>query len=148
VFDDAVYLISAFEKSNGTLAFTGPEIGGTIFGSGEGLGIRQADTDLRDMFNKAIEAALADGTIKTLSMKWFKTRRQPQSQVCPPLAILPVAGTLLRQAAAGGAAFHIHLKIGNPALPGTTGRLRHGITSNDRIWPHRLGRAAACGSTC
>jgi octopine/nopaline transport system substrate-binding protein len=77
VFDDAVYLISAFEKANGTLAFTGPEIGGTIFGSGEGLGIRQADTDLRDMFNKAIEAALADGTIKTLSMKWFKTDVTP-----------------------------------------------------------------------
>ncbi|KQS61287.1 ABC transporter substrate-binding protein [Rhizobium sp. Leaf371] len=77
VFDDAVYLISAFEKSNGTLAFTGPEIGGTIFGSGEGLGLRQADTDLRDLFNKAIQSALDDGTIKTLSMKWFKTDVTP-----------------------------------------------------------------------
>ncbi|PYE23035.1 amino acid ABC transporter substrate-binding protein (PAAT family) [Rhizobium sp. PP-CC-3A-592] len=77
VFDDAVYLISAFEKANGTLGFTGPEIGGTIFGSGEGLGLRQADTDLRDMFNKAIRAALDDGTIKTLSMKWFKTDVTP-----------------------------------------------------------------------
>ncbi|TCL90121.1 amino acid ABC transporter substrate-binding protein (PAAT family) [Rhizobium sp. PP-WC-2G-219] len=77
VFDDAVYLISAFEKANGTLGFTGPEIGGTIFGSGEGLGLRQADTDLRDMFNKAIQAALDDGTIKTLSMKWFKTDVTP-----------------------------------------------------------------------
>ncbi|PYE40622.1 amino acid ABC transporter substrate-binding protein (PAAT family) [Rhizobium sp. PP-F2F-G20b] len=77
VFDDAVYLISAFEKANGTLGFTGPEIGGTIFGSGEGLGLRQADTDLRDMFNKAIQAALDDGTIKTLSMKWFETDVTP-----------------------------------------------------------------------
>ena len=77
VFDDAVYLISAFDKSNGTLGFTGPEIGGTIFGSGEGLGVRQADTDLRDMLSKAIQAALDDGTIKTLSMKWFKTDVTP-----------------------------------------------------------------------
>jgi len=76
-FDDAVYLVAAFEKSKGVLGFTGPEIGGTIFGSGEGLGIRKADPELRDMFDKAIKAALDDGTVKTLSMKWFKTDVSP-----------------------------------------------------------------------
>ena len=76
-FDDAVYLLSAFEKANGSLAFTGPEVGGTIFGVGEGLGLRKSDPELKAKFDEAIKAALADGTIKTLSMKWFKTDVTP-----------------------------------------------------------------------
>lgn len=77
-FDDAVYFANAFAAANDTLAFTGPEIAGPIWGAGEGLGIRKADTDLRDKFNEAIKAALADGTVKNLSMKWFKMDVTPQ----------------------------------------------------------------------
>lgn len=77
-FDDAVYFSNAFASANDTLAFTGPEIAGSIWGEGEGLGIRQADTDLRDKFNEAIKSALADGTVKNLSMKWFKVDVSPQ----------------------------------------------------------------------
>ena len=77
-FDDAVYFNSAIEASKGAMAFTGPEIGGPIWGEGEGLGIRKADTDLRDKFNAAIKSALADGTVKTLSMKWFKLDVSPK----------------------------------------------------------------------
>ncbi|MBM7046830.1 MULTISPECIES: transporter substrate-binding domain-containing protein [Rhizobium] len=77
-FDDAVYFSNAFASANDTLAFTGPEVAGSIWGEGEGLGIRQADTDLRDKFNEAIKSALADGTIKTLSMKWFKVDVSPE----------------------------------------------------------------------
>ncbi|MGO4436266.1 transporter substrate-binding domain-containing protein [Rhizobium sp. RAF56] len=77
-FDDAVYFQTAFDAANGALVFTGPEITGSIWGAGEGLGVRKADTDLRDMFSKAIESALADGTVKNLSMKWFKTDVSPQ----------------------------------------------------------------------
>ncbi|MEZ2128529.1 MULTISPECIES: transporter substrate-binding domain-containing protein [unclassified Sinorhizobium] len=77
-FDDAVYFANAFAAANDTLAFTGPEIAGPIWGEGEGLGIRKADTDLRDKFNEAIKAALADGTVKNLSMKWFKMDVSPQ----------------------------------------------------------------------
>ncbi len=76
-FDDAVYFANAFASANDTLAFTGPEIAGSIWGEGEGLGIRKADTDLRDKFNEAIKSALADGTIKNLSMKWFKVDVSP-----------------------------------------------------------------------
>jgi octopine/nopaline transport system substrate-binding protein len=76
-FDDAVYLKAAFEKAGAKMGFTGPEIGGTIFGVGEGLGLRKEDTDLKAMFDKAIEAALADGTVATLSQKWFKTDVTP-----------------------------------------------------------------------
>ena len=77
-FDDAVYFNSAFETAGGALAFTGPEIVGSIWGEGEGLGIRKADTDLRDKFSEAIKSALADGTVKNLSMKWFKIDVSPQ----------------------------------------------------------------------
>lgn len=77
-FDDAVYFANAFQAANGALAFTGPEIAGSIWGEGEGLGIRKADTELRDKFNAAIKSALADGTVKTLSMKWFKMDVSPQ----------------------------------------------------------------------
>jgi octopine/nopaline transport system substrate-binding protein len=77
-FDDAVYFNSAFETAGGALAFTGPEIIGPIWGEGEGLGIRKADTDLRDKFSEAIKSALADGTVKNLSMKWFKVDVSPQ----------------------------------------------------------------------
>ncbi len=76
-FDDAVYFANAFASANDSLAFTGPEIAGSIWGEGEGLGIRKADTDLRDKFNEAIKSALADGTIKNLSMKWFKVDVSP-----------------------------------------------------------------------
>jgi octopine/nopaline transport system substrate-binding protein len=77
-FDDAVYFATAFEAANGALTFSGPQIAGSIWGVGEGLGVRKADTDLRDMFSKAIKSALDDGTVKTLSMKWFKTDVSPQ----------------------------------------------------------------------
>ncbi|TCU04496.1 transporter substrate-binding domain-containing protein [Rhizobium sullae] len=77
-FDDAVYFNNAFQAANGALAFTGPEIAGPIWGEGEGLGLRKADTDLRDKFNEAIKSALADGTVKDLSMKWFKVDVSPQ----------------------------------------------------------------------
>jgi octopine/nopaline transport system substrate-binding protein len=78
-FDDATYFLSAFkDKGNGNLTLTGPQIAGTIWGPGEGFGFRQSDTDLIAMFNKAIDAAKADGTIKKLSMKWFGLDVVPQ----------------------------------------------------------------------
>jgi octopine/nopaline transport system substrate-binding protein len=39
--------------------------------------LRKADTDLKAMFDQAIAAALADGTVHTLSQKWFKTDVTP-----------------------------------------------------------------------
>ena len=77
-FDDSVYFQSAFDAAKGELVFTGPQIVGPIWGAGEGLGVRKADTDLRDMFSAAIQSALDDGTVKTLSEKWFKTDVSPK----------------------------------------------------------------------
>lgn len=77
-FDDAIYFGSAFDAAKGALAFTGPQVGGPIWGEGEGLGIRKEDTELRDKFSEAIKSALADGTIRELSLKWFKTDVSPK----------------------------------------------------------------------
>jgi len=72
-FDDDTYFTSAFSKpGNDQMTLVGPQIGGPIWGDGIGPGFRKSDTDLRDMFDKAIAAATADGTVKKLSMKWFK----------------------------------------------------------------------------
>jgi octopine/nopaline transport system substrate-binding protein len=77
-FDDATYFTTAFSKpDNVDLAFSGPEFGGLIWGPGEGLGIRKTDADLTAKFDAAIAAALADGTVKRLSMKWFKLDVSP-----------------------------------------------------------------------
>jgi octopine/nopaline transport system substrate-binding protein len=72
-FDDATYFTAAFAKAdNKDLAYTGPQITGMIWGPGEAFGVRKEDTQLVDMFNKAISEAKADGTLQKLSMKWFK----------------------------------------------------------------------------
>lgn len=73
-FDDVTLINSILEKpENKGLAYTGPKIGGLVFGEGEALGFRKADADLKAKFDVAIKAALADGTMKKLSLKWFKT---------------------------------------------------------------------------
>jgi len=78
-FDDATYFTSAFAKpDNADLTLTGPQINGPIWGPGEGFGFRKADTQLIAMFDKAIGAALADGTISKLSLKWFKLDVAPE----------------------------------------------------------------------
>jgi octopine/nopaline transport system substrate-binding protein len=49
----------------------GPGLNGGPFGEGVGVGIRKDDTDLVEMFNKAIAEAKADGTITRLAEQWF-----------------------------------------------------------------------------
>jgi polar amino acid transport system substrate-binding protein len=43
-----------------------------IHGLGTGIGLRKEDTDLKEMFNKAIVAIRADGTYKKINDKYFK----------------------------------------------------------------------------
>jgi octopine/nopaline transport system substrate-binding protein len=52
-------------------ALIGPGFDGGPFGKGVGVGVRQEDTDLVDMLNKAIAEAKADGTINRLAQQWF-----------------------------------------------------------------------------
>ena len=77
-FDDATYFTAAFAKAeNKDLGYTGPQIAGLVWGPGEAFGMRQGDTDLVAMFNKAIAEAKKDGTLEKLSMKWFKLNIVP-----------------------------------------------------------------------
>jgi octopine/nopaline transport system substrate-binding protein len=59
-------------------ALVGPSLTGGVLGGGIGIGLRKDDTGLKAMFNEAIQAAIKDGTAKTLSMKWFKVDVTPQ----------------------------------------------------------------------
>lgn len=61
------------------LAPSGPLLSGGVLGRGVAVGLRKADTDLKAAFDAAIEAALADGTIRRLSERWFKTDISPRS---------------------------------------------------------------------
>jgi octopine/nopaline transport system substrate-binding protein len=53
------------------ISLFGPKLGGGQFGPGVGVGLRQTDTDLKAMFNKAINEARADGTLAAHFVKWF-----------------------------------------------------------------------------
>lgn len=78
VFDDVTFLNSLMAKAdNKGLVYTGPEIAGPIWGEGEALAFRKADTDLKAKFDGALKEAIADGTVKKLSEKWFKVDLTP-----------------------------------------------------------------------
>jgi octopine/nopaline transport system substrate-binding protein len=53
------------------MVMVGPGMTGGPFGNGVGAGIRKEDKALNDMFTKAINASIADGTIKKLAVQWF-----------------------------------------------------------------------------
>ncbi|MEJ5902084.1 transporter substrate-binding domain-containing protein [Ochrobactrum teleogrylli] len=66
------YLSDAAKKpGNEDIVMTGPFFKGGILGRGVAVGLRKNEPELQKMFNEAIEAAKADGTIKRLSEKWF-----------------------------------------------------------------------------
>ncbi len=54
-------------------AFTrvGPGFSGGVFGEGVGVGLRQEDDALKAKFDRAIQAALEDGTVSELAVEWF-----------------------------------------------------------------------------
>jgi octopine/nopaline transport system substrate-binding protein len=49
----------------------GPHMTGGPFGEGVGVAVRKKDQDLADMFSRAIEETIKDGTIKKMAVKWF-----------------------------------------------------------------------------
>eukprot|EP01133_Synstelium_polycarpum_P009026 gene9026-10587_t len=80
IFDDVTFLDSIMSKpENKGLAYTGPQIKGPIWGDGEGLGFRKSDPELKAKFDAALKEAIADGTVKKLSEKWFKVDLTPKS---------------------------------------------------------------------
>jgi octopine/nopaline transport system substrate-binding protein len=61
------------------MTIVGPAFSGGILGQGVAVGIRKEDKDLKEAFDAAIKAAIADGTIKKLTEKWFKIDMTPRS---------------------------------------------------------------------
>ncbi len=60
------------EKPEGkNLTAIGPGMTKGPLGGGVAVGIRKEDAKLGDMFSKAIEEALADGTVKKMAIQWF-----------------------------------------------------------------------------
>ncbi len=79
LFAQNTSLTATLEKPEfAEFTLAGPSFLNGVFGRGTGAGFRKKDTVLLGMFNEAIGAAIADGTIKKLSMKWLK------SDVTPP----------------------------------------------------------------
>ncbi|GHD22191.1 transporter substrate-binding domain-containing protein [Tianweitania populi] len=78
VLANATVLTEALSKPE----MSGAKISGPIFSGGVfgviAVGLRKDDTELKAQFDQAIKAALADGTIKELSMKWFKVDVSPR----------------------------------------------------------------------
>lgn len=74
----AATIQAALEKGGGDAQMTGPMINGGPIGVGSGVGLRKGDPELREMFDNAIKAAAADGTLRTLALKWFKLDVTPQ----------------------------------------------------------------------
>ena len=74
---DAIFASNSYltklgkESSSDDMIIAGPLFKGGMFGKGSSIGLRTDDTDLKAMFDEAINAATADGTMKTLSTKWF-----------------------------------------------------------------------------
>ena len=72
VMASMAYLTTASEKpGNEEMTTAGPRFQGGFLGRGSSVGLRKGETELKAMFDEAIAAAKADGTIKTLSQKWF-----------------------------------------------------------------------------
>ena len=77
---DSTALIGTLDKPEfKDYVLVGPSITGGMLGAGVGLGIRKTDPELKKSFDEAIKAAIADGTIKKLSLKWFKIDTTPAS---------------------------------------------------------------------
>jgi octopine/nopaline transport system substrate-binding protein len=72
-------MATASKPDASELAIVGPKLIGGVFGLGEGMGIRKTDADLTAKFDKALAAAIADGTVKKISEQWFKIDMTPQS---------------------------------------------------------------------
>jgi octopine/nopaline transport system substrate-binding protein len=79
VLADATALNGTLEKPEfKDFQVVGPSLTGGMLGPGVGVGLRKEDADLKKMFDDAIKAAIADGTVRRLSEKWFKIDTTPK----------------------------------------------------------------------
>jgi octopine/nopaline transport system substrate-binding protein len=77
---DATAIIGTLDKPEfKDYVLVGPSITGGMLGNGVGVGMRKGDAELKKAFDTAIQAAIKDGTVKKLSLKWFKIDTTPLS---------------------------------------------------------------------
>jgi octopine/nopaline transport system substrate-binding protein len=77
-FDSAVYAATLHDKpGNEDIRIAGPLLKGPPLATEVAMGVRKDDADLRAIFDKAIQGAAADGTIKTISTRWSKIDLTP-----------------------------------------------------------------------
>jgi octopine/nopaline transport system substrate-binding protein len=82
VLDNAPAIAVVLDKPEAkNLESVGPALTGLdVFGGsrgGAGIGLRKSDADLGAAFNKALDAAFADGSVQKYSVKWFKVDTTP-----------------------------------------------------------------------
>ena len=79
ILASAANIQSAIDKPDGKdIVFTGPGFTGGPIGIGSGIGIRKTDPELVSLLEGAIKEATADGTLKRLSLQWFKLDLTPR----------------------------------------------------------------------
>ena len=61
------------------MKIVGTGVRGDVFGKGAAAAFHKGDTELKAKFDKAIQAAIDDGTIKKLSIEWFKSDQTPSN---------------------------------------------------------------------
>ena len=77
-FDSAVYTSTLADKPDSAdLVAAGPLFTGPPLATQVAIGVRKDDGDLRDLFDRAIKAAAADGTIRAISQKWSRLDLTP-----------------------------------------------------------------------
>ena len=70
--DDATAVQQALRKPEfADIVVAGPTVTGTIWGEGEAYAVAKSNPDLVKLLDGALKQALADGTVKKLSAKWF-----------------------------------------------------------------------------
>lgn len=78
IFVDYASAMAASEKNElAAIKVVGPGFRGGLLGRGVAIGLRKEDGDTKSKLDAAITAAIADGTIKNLSLKWFKMDMTP-----------------------------------------------------------------------
>jgi len=74
--DGAPAIAAVLDKPDSkNLEMVGPEF--VWSHGGVGIGLRKSDADLTAAFNQALDAAVADGSVKKYSVKWFKVDATP-----------------------------------------------------------------------
>lgn len=78
IFATHPYFVATMEKPDfAKLKIIGTGFQGGVFGTGVGIALRKNEPEVKAMWDKAIGEAIKDGTIRNLSLKWFKLDLTP-----------------------------------------------------------------------